>query len=570
MRPFPQLPLVPTAVGILLLAGCTGIVKDPPGGPGGGPNGEDPDEIAPARPGLEFQCDEGEGIDPGPNMVRRLTLPEYVATVRATVGVDLEGDAATMLPKDLRADGFGNTAAALVVTLEHVQAYEDLARVAVERIDDLDALIGGWVSCREMTAACERELIDGIGLRLYRAPVAADERESLRELFRVVEDEGEGFLVAAGLVLEAMLQSPRFLYRVENERGDGSIRDLDGFEVASRLSYLLWNGPPDEELLSAAQADALATDGELEAQIARMLDDPRARQASLLYLGDWLGMGRLSSLPRDAELYPDWDPALGQDMEAETRAFFEHVVWEQERPMLDLFGAQVTFVTPELASYYGLPADGEVRGDGLIEVDTSGIPQRGGLLTQGSALTVGGDGASMVSRGLFLLESILCGHLGDPPPGVDTTPPDPMPGASQRVYSEARVADPLCGGCHVQMEPLVWGLERFDGTGVYRLEDHYGNELREDGRVLVPGDETETPYETVEELMDILATNDRVRDCMTLKATQFALGRPILETDGCSLSETRERLRSTDATFQDLLVSIGLSPGFRTLRTEAE
>jgi hypothetical protein len=173
----------------------------------------------------------------------------------------------------------------------------------------------------------------------------------------------------------------------------------------------------------------------------------------------------------------------------------------------------------------------------------------------------------MVARGLFLLESILCGHLDSPPPGVDTTPPETAPGSSQRTFSDDRVENGLCGGCHQQMEPIAWGLERFDGTGVHRLEDEFGNALLEDGYVRVPGSSEPTPYATIDELMGILADNDRVRDCITLKATQFAIGRPLLESDGCSLAATRDRLVASAGTYQDLVVAIGLSPGVRTIRT---
>lgn len=551
------------AVALALLCGCTGQVMDARASGGGGGPAADDETVEPARPGLEFECDEPVP-DPGPRFVRRLTLPEYVNTVEGAIGVDVGADAAELLPKDLRADGFGNTAAALVVTLGHVEAYEALARIAVSRIADMDAFLSEHVSCREFTAECEGELLDAVGRRLYRAPLDATEREALLGIFDVVESEGEGFAVAAGLVLEAMLQSPRFLYRIENERGDGSIRGLDGWEVASRLSYLLWNAPPDDALFAAAETGALATDAEIEAQVRRMLDDPRARDASMRYLSDWLNLGRLNDLPRDPEHHPDWDPQLGRDMQAETRAFFEHVVWDEQRPLLDLFDAQVTFVTPELAAWYGM----EPAGDGVSQIDLSAMPERGGILTQGTVLTVGGDEGSMVARGLFLLESILCGKLDSPPPGIDTTPPETMPGSSQRVYSEDRVNSEVCGGCHQQMEPLAWGLERFDGTGAYHLEDEFGNALQQDGRVLVPGDTETTPYDTVAELMEILSESDRVRDCMTLKATQFAMGRPLVETDGCSLARTRERLAATDGTYGDLIVSIATSPMFRTIRTE--
>ena len=220
-------------------------------------------------------------------------------------------------------------------------------------------------------------------------------------------------------------------------------------------------------------------------------------------------------------------------------------------------------VSPELAAHYGLgePAEGDVY-------DLSAMPERGGLLTQGAVLTVGGDESSMVGRGLHMLTTFLCGGLDDPPPGVDTTPPEIEPGLSQRLYSEERVDNPACGGCHSQMEPLAYGLERFDAVGRYRLEDHFGNPLGEDGSVRFPGEAEAVPSATTAELMDRLRASERVRDCMTLTAAQYAIGRPILATDGCTMTEVRDRFAASDGTYRDLLLAIAGSRGFRSIRTE--
>lgn len=515
------------------------------------------------RPGNEFVCRDSSAVDPGPNLVRRLTVPEYVASVRATLGVDVELEAVQALPADLRADGFSNTSASLIVTLEHVQAYEELAALAVSRVEDLPGLVQRYASCTELEDECERSFIEGVGRRLYRGPPTDDETLALQGIFAFARAEGDPFEVAAGFVLEAMLQSPRFLYRVEDELGDGSPREVGPHELAARLSYLVWNAPPDEALIAAAEAGELSSDEQIEAQVERMLDDPRARAASVRFVTDWLDLTRLDTLPRSGELYPDWTPALGRAMHEETARTFEHLLWEEGRPLLDVFNAQVTVASPELAEHYGLgePIEGDVY-------DLSAIPERGGLLTQGAVLTVGGDESSMVGRGLHMLTTFLCGGLDDPPSGVDTTPPEVEPGQSQRLYSEERVDNPSCGGCHSQMEPLAWGLERFDAVGRYQLEDRFGNPLGEDGSIRFPGDDATTPYTTTAELMDRLRASERVRDCVTLTAAQYAVGRPILGTDGCTMTEVRDRFAASDGTYRALLLAIASSRGFRSIRTE--
>jgi len=526
-------------------------------GAGGAPE----DEPAPA-PANEFDCADSV-VDPGPNLVRRLTVNEYVASVHSALDVDVAEDARSALPPDLRSDGFSNTTSGQVLTLSHVEAYEALAATVAGRVDGA-ALRARHGECPDFDEACVRAFLRSLARPLYRGPLRAEEEEVLLPLFAVVQSEGDDFAVAAGLALEAMLQSPRFLYRVERERGPGGARPLDDYELASRLSFLVWGAPPDDALYDAAEAGTLSDDAQIEAQVLRMLEAPAAREASIRYFGDWLDLGRLETVARDPERFASWSPALAAAMREETARFFEHIVWEQGRPLSDLFDAQLTFATPELAAHYGLPPSD----DPDAPIDLSGVPERGGLLTQGALMTIGGDESSMVSRGKFFLETFLCGSISDPPPGVDTTPPEIEPGRSQRSYSEQRVASPVCGGCHQQMEPIAWGVERFDATGAHHLEDEYGNALREDGSVLEPGRVDPIEYATVAELMSALAGSERVRDCLSLSATQYAIGRPILRGDGCSLAAMRDRFAASEGTYADLIVAIALSPGFRSVRTE--
>ena len=509
----------------------------------------------------ELYCD-GEIPDPGPNLVRRLTVSEYINTVREVLGVDIAAEAREMLPPELRADGFTNTASGLITTLRHVESYEELAELAVSRLPQGFATL--HTSCTQFQDACEREFVVNIGLEVFRRPLTNAELDWLIPVFATAQAEGEGFEVGASLVLQVMLQSPPFLYRLEDETTGNQVRALDGYEMASRLSYLLWAGPPDDALLDAAQAGALATDDDIVAQVDRMLEHPRAREASLAFVRDWLHLSRLEHLPRDPNLFPDWSTDIGQAMQDETMAFFESVAWDQDRALVDLFTAQETWLTPELAQHYGL----EPSGSGIERYDLAEVPERGGLLTQGSLLTIGGDLSSMVSRGLFVLETLMCGHIQSPPPGVDTTQPPLEPGKSQRFYSEERTDNPSCSGCHRQMEPPAWGLERFLADGSYRAEDWLGNPLREDGYVQFIGDPEQHTYETVAEMMEILAGSEQVRDCMGRKTTQFAIGRSLQPSDSCSVDRALDRFADSPGTWRDLVLAITLSPGFRTIAVE--
>lgn len=493
------------------------------------------------------------------NWVRRLTVEEYIETVRSTLGVDVSKEAREVLPPDLRADGFKNTAYNLNVDLGHVAAYARLAETVVGRMDVAKIAAGG-PELQELTD----EQIAGIGERILRAPITEHELGFHSELAKTVVASGGTFEEAAGYVIEAMLQSPRFLYRVEQQRGDGTAWPTDAHELASRLSYILWGAPPDRELMRAADSGALYSGAEVGRQVQRMLADPRAVARSSVFIDQWLDLDRLANLSPNREKYPAWDPKLAGDMRWETLAFFEDLVWKQERPLADLLNAQFSYLTPRLAEHYGV----EPAGPGLQRYDLAPIPSRGGLLTQGSVLTVGGDDASMVTRGLFVLQDLLFGEVGSPPPGLDTSPVPTAPGRSHRAIAMERVESSACGGCHGKFEPLSYGLEKFDGLGGYHEIDEHGNKLREDGEMLFPGMAEPVSYGTSAEMMDLLAGNDRVRRTITRKLTQFAIGRPLVAGDESDVEWIDRAAQESGGTYQDLISAIVRSDLVRTTRTE--
>ena len=729
-----------------------------------------------------------DASDLGAGWVRRLTVPEYVASVRAGLGVDLAADARRLLPRDLRADGFQNTSYNLGVDLGHVRAYAELARIAVARAD-VPALIEERAPGADLDGVIRR-----LGRSLLRGPLSDEETAAFRRVADAVTAEGGDDPEAIGYVLEAMLQSPRFLYRIENQRGDGARRPVGGYELAARLSYALWGGPPDEPLLNAAEAGDLTDPASVEAQIERMLDDPRAQARSARFAHEWLNLDRLDALSPAPETFPDWDPALADDMRAETLAYFTHLAWRTDRPLTALLNAPVGFLTPRLAEHYGVAWDPNAvltpnpepagllalyafDGDGNVVRDRSGVgepldltietpaavrrtpgglevtgeariagdgpatkiidavratggvtieawltpaektqtgparivtisdgasernvtlgqdggrydarlrssratdangrpssrtdenavradrpshvvfarrsvgrthlwvdgvrrrsdnsegdlknwddgfrlalanepgadrpwrgtlhrvaiygraltaeevearaaspwrvnlegdPTRGGLLTQGATLTVGGDEGSTVTRGLFVLRDLLLGDVGDPPPGVDTTPVPPEPGRSQRQIAEGRLADAACAGCHRQFEPFSFALERFDGLGAYREIDRHGNALREDGAVQLPGGGGTAGFGSAATFMDMLAASEPVRRGLTRKLTQFALGRPLTAADEPQVQDVHDRAWGAAApygpgTYKSLIAAVAASDLMRTTRTE--
>ncbi len=491
--------------------------------------------------------------------VQRLTVPEYIETVRTVTGVDISKEAREILPRDLRADGFSNTAYNLNVDLSHVDAYAKLAEIIVSRMDT-GKFAARFSRSRKFTDNDMGKLIEKMGEWVLRGPVDDREVIAYRGISTTVASSGGKFEEAVGFILEAMLQSPRFIYRIENQVGDGTPWQVGDYELASRMSYILWGGPPDQQLLQAAER------GDFSGQIDRMLQDPRAVARSKQFVSEWLNLGRLANMSPSKKRFPNWDPAIAADMREETLAFWEEIVWKQKRPLADLFNAQVSFMTPRLAKHYGLSPSGK----GLERRDLAQVSSRGGLLTHGSVLTIGGDDGSTVTRGLFVLHDVLRGVVKDPPPGTDTTPIPSKPGWSHRRIAEQRIGDRSCGGCHKKFEPLAFGFGKFDGLGSYREKDEHDNVLREDGTILFPGSDGPKAFKTAAELMDLIAGSDRVKQTVTWKVTQFALGRPLGGSDAPIIEKIHEKTQKNGGTWHALMAAIIESDLVQMTRTEAD
>ena len=501
------------------------------------------------------------------NWLRRLTNSEYIRTVKATTGVDIAKDARRLLPRELRADGFSNTAYNLNVDLKHVEAYAQLAGIVVERMD-VPKFAKRFHSSRRLIDKDNRALIERMGRWLLRGPLEEHEIVAYRGISTGVAAAGGNFEEATRFVVEAMLQSPRFIYRMETQKGDGGVWPVSGHELANRMSYTVWGAPPDKELMQAADNGELFAEENQAAHLKRMLADPRAIDRSMEFAAEWLNLNRLSNLRPNRKKFPNWDPELADDMRRETLAFFKDVVWNQKRPMADLFNAQVAWLTPRLARHYGVSPKGE--GTEPVRHDVSKVPGRGGILTQGSVLTVGGDEASMVTRGLFVLHDVLRGVVQDPPPGLDVTPVPTKPGLSQRKIAEDRIQNKSCGGCHAKFEPLAFALEKFDGLGSWHENDEHGNKLREDGNILMPGAAKAIDYQTTAQFMDYLASSDRVSQSIAWKLAQFALGRPLGPEDAPALDEIHRESKKRGGTYHALISAIIQSDLVQTTRTEKD
>lgn len=305
--------------------------------------------------------------------------------------------------------------------------------------------------------------------RAFRRPAGAEATERLLTLFDAARAEGETFEAAVAVALKAALVSPRFLFLVEAD-APGGPRPLDGYELASRLSYLLWSGPPDDRLRAAAASGRLLDPAVLAAETERMLDDPRADRFAFDFAGQWLGLRALDAVAPDPERFPAFTEELRRDMRRETELFFRSVVRE-DRSLLDLLTARDTFLNERLAALYGIPG---VTGEEFRRVRLRS-PERLGVLTQASILTITSNPTrtSPVKRGKWVLEQILDAAPPPPPAGVPPLPKAEGADAAATIRERMRRhrTDPKCAVCHRRMDPIGFAFENYDGIGRWRETD---------------------------------------------------------------------------------------------------
>ena len=524
--------------------GCTGTIDDPTGaGGGGGPGGLDGPGGTPLTPA---QC--AEALRPGSlPPLQRLTRFEYDNTVR-----DLLGDTsqpARAFPPDENLHGFELGATVAPVQFElYMAAAEDLAEAA-----DLTEIAGSHCDPAAADETCARAMIQDFGLRAYRRPVEATQLERLLAVFRAsVEDGAE---VALRTVLQAMLQSPYFLYRVElgvaDPAGADDVVALTGFERASRLSYLIWGSMPDDALFAAAAADELETKAQLADHARRMLDDPRAQEAMRHFYIRWLELD-LGSVSKDPDLFPEWGDELARSMETEIAMRIDHVLWEGEGTFAELMTAPYTFVDGRLAEIYGIEG---VTGDEFVRVDLP-ANERPGLLTLPGLMAMHShtNQSSPVLRGKFIRERILCQHLPAPPPDLAVVAPEPTEGVSTRDRFERHRTDPDCASCHQLMDPIGYGFEAFDALGRYRTVDGSGP-IDASGEI-VSTEHTDGTFENAEELIDMLASSEDVQRCVTVQWVRNTLRRTEGDEDQCGIDQVQAAFEESGHDLRELVVAL--------------
>ena len=504
---------------------------------------------------------EGACADPavGVSPLRRLTRSQYNNTIRDLLGI--EGDPASELAPDEKVGAFFSNSTAPVGELlaeQYMRVAEDLADTAVA---DLDALVP-CDPASDASAACGEAFVDEFGLRAFRRPLYADERDALVGLFEKGRTEVD-FSEGVRLVILAALQSPQFLYHLELDLPDteaGDVVSLEPYEVASRLSYFLWDSMPDDELLRAAGSGDLDTTEQLRAQAERMLDDPRAADAIESFHMQWLHIDAIGTLEKNPDAYPAFDTALRDAMALETRRFADWVIRFDDGRLETLLTAPYSFLDGPLFDLYGVTQPAGHDPTMPVELDPT---QRAGLLTQASVLArhAHADQSSPVHRGKLVRENILCTPLAPPPPEVDVIPPPLDPDATTRERFDQHRSDPSCAACHNLIDPIGFGFEHYDGIGAWRAME--GDKAVDASGELIGTEDIDGEFDGAPELARRLAESEQVRACVAEQWFGFAFGRSPADDDECSFDTMALAFAESDHDIRELLVAIVTTDAFR-------
>jgi hypothetical protein len=507
-------------------------------------------------------------------LVRRLTHAQYDNTVRDLLG-DYSKPAERFPPEDY-IDGFKNQLTGQGMPPLLVETYSTAAeRLALNafRIGD----INGLVPCKPASFSdqkCRDAFVRGFGLRAFRRPLTDDEVTRYSAVFSEQARASRRFLDGARVVVEAMLQSPNFLFHVE-AGPDGRHADYD---VASRLSYLLWNTMPDAALFEAAAKGELSTVEGRERAARRMLENaPKSRAALDQFFEEWLRFDRVVNAVK-SNRYQAFTPELAIAMAEETRTLLHHLV-ANDLNFMDALTADYSFLTSELADLYGVPAPKEQFEMVKFPPDS----QRAGILGQGTFLasTAGPTDTSPTARGIFIRERLLCQHVPPPPPGVITTLPDPLvdqaPKGRRQLMVE-HVENPTCASCHRLMDPIGFGFEHFDAIGRYRDQELIPAPRRGGGGGGGRGAPPPTPLEIdaqgeiaglpnsnfsgAKQLGAILANSPVCQECVVRQMFRYSYGRLEGAADEKTIDQLYDRFKASGFKMKSLLVALVESPEF--------
>ena len=511
---------------------------------------------------LRYKQEEAAGHGAAPRAVlRRLTHSQYNNTLRDLLKDSTEP--ANIFPSEDYVNGFKNQYEALSVSPLLTEAYgiaaEKAAAHAFRRGDSRSLL-----PCRpasETDAQCRSKFVAAFGRKAFRRPLEREELLRYEAIFR----SRKTFLGGAQGVIEAMLQSPAFLFWLDETPN----AKWKPYAMASKLSYFLWNSTPDEALLESAANGELNSPAGVERVVRRMLDNPKARDGVDEFVAQWLRFDRVIAASRERRLFPLFSAELARSMVEESRRFLSDLVWN-DRNFMEAFTANHTFLNSGLAAIYKLSPPAR----DFDRVEFPAGSERAGILGHASFLTLSSkpDDTAPTGRGLFVREQFLCQQVPPPPPGVDTNlpPVEEAKPVTNRERLAIHTTDPSCVGCHKLIDPVGFGFEKFDAIGM-RREKHIllffpggasaaarrappkNVELEIDTTGFVAGIEN-SGFTSPRALGELLAKTPQCQECIVKQLFRYMAGRRILPADRPRIAAALEGFRRSGFRFRELMV----------------
>ena len=552
--------------------------------PKGAPQPSDDDRrmFAEWLPRLRYLSDK----DPGPFVIRRLTKTEYANTLRDLFGVP--PSIADGLPDEVAGQGYLNSLSPLQLE-QYLAIAENVLRQIVappgqRRTETEKRLLGPSARPVGDPRRAAREVARSLARKAYRRPPTEAELDVLVATFDLGTRNKLPYPRALGLMLKGVLVSPQFLFITpagdsgpNTAEPGGGIVPLDDYQLASRLSYFLWATMPDEELMKLADRGELHLPAVLKAQTKRLLDDPRSRALFDGFGAQWLNVGGLRRQIFDPALFPQMTPALRLAMYDEVRLFFQSIVRDNE-PVIRFVDSDYTYLNGTVAAVYGL--EKTVRGPEMRKVRLTDS-QRGGVLGMPGILAATSlpNRTSPVKRGVWVLEQVLGEHVPAPPPDVpalDKQDPAAVAHLTLRQRTELHRTNPVCANCHRILDPIGFGLEKFDAIGRWRDRDTNGEVIDSSGELPgadLPGNEASGAkrFSGPADLKAIIAQrNGDVARNLVEKMLAYALGRKLEGYDEIVVDDMMGDLAGDGYRMRAVINAVVTSYPFTYRRIEAQ
>jgi hypothetical protein len=513
----------------------------------------------------------GPAAEAGPVALRRLTSEQYTQSIHDVLGDEIV--VPSRLEPDARIEGLLGVGASFVsVTPSGFEKYEAAATAIAEQALSAE-LRGGNLSCEPSSAGgaddnCASEFISTMGRRLFRRALTEEELATRIAIAGSTANELDDFYAGLEMALTSLLVSPNFLFRVEAvepDPRDASRLRLTSTSVATRLSYLIWNSTPDDELLDAAEGGDLLDTGTLTAQASRLLDSPKAEAGIRAFFSDLLTFRSIDEglVRKSPTEFPAFTLTLAGDAKEQTlRTIVDHLV-TNELDLRELYTTRNTFLTPSLSSVYAVPFGGGAWGPYEFAEDGA----RAGLLSHVSmmAITAHPGRSSATLRGKFVREVLLCQTIPDPPANVDFSIVEDTDGElrTARERLGEHVTNDACAGCHQLMDPIGLAFENFDAIGAYRTREN-GVEIDASGEL-----DGQT-YDDAIGMGQALRDHESLVPCMTKNLYRYAVGRDPVEGEQVLLAFLNQRLADSGYRWGSLIGTLVLSDGFLTASGQRE